>query len=584
MDETVDQEFQGQGVGDDDIVFEGDLEYNYDEEYVEEDYDEDIVLTPNARSATVLWSHVVKGKKASEGHGGTKKWKCKHCKKVYTGTDTRVDAHLVKAPRRQGQGIAYCSAVAKDKQLQEHIRSQVQRAENLPGRLPLKKSRLDMLGKSSSSGATSSSKVGESPLGKSFRAKDRDDVDHKVLRFLAANGIPFNVLRSPYFEEMIIAANCVPGYKLPSYEKARTTLLDHEKDNVTKDLGVVREKWPEHGLSIVSDGWTNVKNKALINVLASNMFGSMFLYAHDFSAVEKSGKNIAKFLLNAIEVVGPFNVVQVLTDNAANCKLAGTEVNKVYPHIFWSPCVVHILNLLFKDLTKHKHLGWIGETYHSCKDVVKYITNHSQALAIFRSNSKFELLKVAKTRFATHYTTLKRLLDVREALQMTVLTDAWKDWLNACTDKVMIERGEMTTTCVVSDEFWTNIKLALLITKPVYKMIKFTDQEGYLISEVYEGMDNMLGQIKDNLKDVPDMYNHIHGIVVGRWGKMNVRMHALAHVLTPKYYDPAYLNIPAPGGGKRVTPDKDPEIMDAVYEAIRDLSPDDEMSGMIRRQ
>ncbi|XP_077223765.1 uncharacterized protein LOC143857234 [Tasmannia lanceolata] len=94
----------------------------------------------------------------------------------------------------------------------------------------------------------------------------------------------------------------------------------------------------------------------------------------------------------------------------------------------------------------------------------------------------------------------------------------------------------------------------------------------------------MLGQIKDNLKDVPDMYNHIHGIVVGRWGKMNVRIHALAHVLTPKYYDPAYLNIPAPGGGKRVTPDKDPEIMDAVYEAIMDLSPDDEMSGMIRRQ
>ncbi|XP_077223205.1 uncharacterized protein LOC143856807 [Tasmannia lanceolata] len=167
---------------------------------------------------------------------------------------------------------------------------------------------------------------------------------------------------------------------------------------------------------------------------------------------------------------------------------------------------------------------------------------------------------------------------------MTVLTDAWEDWLNACTDKVMIERGEMTTTCVVSDKFWTNIKLALLITKPVYKMIKFTDQEGCLILEVYEGMVNMLGQIKDNLKDVPDMYNHIHGIVVGRWGKMNDQMHALAHVLTPKYYDPAYLNIPAPGGGKRVTPDKDPEIMDVVYEAITDLSPDDEMSGTIRRQ
>ncbi|XP_077233735.1 uncharacterized protein LOC143876015 isoform X2 [Tasmannia lanceolata] len=61
-------------------------------------------------------------------------------------------------------------------------------------------------------------------------------------------------------------------------------------------------------------------------------------------------------------------------------------------------------------------------------------------------------------------------------------------------------------------------------------------------------------------------------------------MHALAHVLTPKYYEPAYLNIPAPGGGKRVTPDKDPEIMDAVFDAIEALSPDTEMSNMIRHQ
>ena len=53
-------------------------------------------------------------------------------------------------------------------------------------------------------------------------------------------------------------------------------------------------------------------------------------------------------LLKAIEEVGPSNVIQVVTDNAANCKLAGEEVAKVHPHIFWSPCVVHTLNLYLK--------------------------------------------------------------------------------------------------------------------------------------------------------------------------------------------------------------------------------------------
>jgi hypothetical protein len=83
------------------------------------------------------------------------------------------------------------------------------------------------------------------------------------------------------------------------------------------------------GVSVVSDGWTNVKNEALINVIASNSRGSMFLYAEDFSGLEKTGDNIAQFLLKAIDEIGPSNVLQVVTDNASNCKAAGREIEKV---------------------------------------------------------------------------------------------------------------------------------------------------------------------------------------------------------------------------------------------------------------
>ena len=44
----------------------------------------------------------------------------------------------------------------------------------------------------------------------------------------------------------------------------------------------------------------------------------MFLYAEDYSGVEKSGVNIADLLLQAIDEVSPSNVIQVLTDNAPN--------------------------------------------------------------------------------------------------------------------------------------------------------------------------------------------------------------------------------------------------------------------------
>jgi hypothetical protein len=55
----------------------------------------------------------------------------------------------------------------------------------------------------------------------------------------------------------------------------------------------------------------------------------MFLYAEDFSGIEKTGDNIAQFLLKAIDEIGPSNVLQVVTDNASNCKAAGREIGKV---------------------------------------------------------------------------------------------------------------------------------------------------------------------------------------------------------------------------------------------------------------
>jgi hypothetical protein len=56
-------------------------------------------------------------------------------------------------------------------------------------------------------------------------------VDAKVARFLYACGVPFNVLRSPYWHDLVKEINEAPkGYKSPNYEKARTVLLDMRKN------------------------------------------------------------------------------------------------------------------------------------------------------------------------------------------------------------------------------------------------------------------------------------------------------------------------------------------------------------------
>jgi hypothetical protein len=92
----------------------------------------------------------------------------------------------------------------------------------------------------SSSSKVASIKI-QTPLADAFSMMERDVVDMAIMRYLCANGIPFNILRSPRWSKMVATINRAPKrYKSPTSEKARTTLLDACKRNVVQDLAPVR--------------------------------------------------------------------------------------------------------------------------------------------------------------------------------------------------------------------------------------------------------------------------------------------------------------------------------------------------------
>jgi hypothetical protein len=257
--------------------------------------------------------------------------------------------------------------------------------------------------------------------------------------------------------------------------------------------------WNEHGVSIVSDGWTNVKGKPLISVLVVSVSGAIFLSAYDYSEKFKTDINIAEPLLETIERIGPYNVIQVITDNASNCKAAGAIIEDKYPNIFWSGCLVHTMNLLMHDIIKNKNqqYKWIGDLYKRGKQMIKFITNHSNTHGLFRSHSRLELLKIAKTRFASYYLTFRRLLKVRESLASMVSSPHWQVLKERATNAADKQGFEQVEETALDGLFWARVRQVLQFTKPIYNMIRFADTDKPVIGEVYEQMDTMLGQIKD---------------------------------------------------------------------------------------
>ena len=118
-------------------------------------------------------------------------------------------------------------------------------------------------------------------------------------------------------------------------------------------------------------------------------------------------------------------MVQVITDNAPICKDAGLIVESRFDHIFWTPCIVHNLNLILEEIDNK--VLWIKELTGQAREIVKFITNHHQSQAIFREYFRLELLKVVETRYASNFIMLCQLVEVKQPLHSMVVSQLWAE-------------------------------------------------------------------------------------------------------------------------------------------------------------
>jgi len=141
---------------------------------------------------------------------------------------------------------------------------------------------------------------------------------------------------------------------IPGFNRARESLLKQERRHIESLLDSTKSTWPEKGVTICSDGWSDPRRRPIINFIAVSEKAPIFLRADNCEGQVKTKEYIAEKLRGVIDEVGRQNVVQIITDNAANCKGAGLLIEAEYDNIFWTPCVVHTLNLAMKSICEPK--------------------------------------------------------------------------------------------------------------------------------------------------------------------------------------------------------------------------------------
>ncbi|XP_024007919.1 uncharacterized protein LOC112083929 [Eutrema salsugineum] len=323
-------------------------------------------------------------------------------------------------------------------------------------------------------------KAADSPIVKAFGIEGRDQLDQKVRRIFFTGGLAFNLARNPHYHRafQFAAANKIDGYVSPVYSKLQTTLLEKERNHVEKLLNPLKSTWKERGVTIVSDGWSDPLKKPLINFMATSENGTVFIKPVNCFGEVKDRLFILGLMEEVINEVGKQNIVQIVTDKAANCKAAREIIESMYPHIYWTPSVVHTLNLALKNICAAKNVetydecNWITIVHGDALAIKHFIMNHNMRLAIFCKFSPFKLFSVADTRFASIVVMLKRMKLIRHTHKAMVISDEWTTYRDDDVGKAMLVKEK-----IMDDDWWENVSYIIDFTATMYEMIRFCDTD-----------------------------------------------------------------------------------------------------------
>jgi len=195
-----------------------------------------------------------------------------------------------------------------------------------------------------------------------FGKPTNEQVNEAWAKSFVAKGLAIDLVDDPHFRAAItITARA--GMQYVDGQKG-TCMLPH-RTSMSKDVLPALDKKltdqveakitgliQQTGAMIISDGWTSIQSRPIVNALLATPAGAMFLTALDTSGSTKDARFIADFIINIIEARGPENIVAVCMDGA--CTASFPLIEAKYPHVFCFICPAHSLDNFFKNVFSDK--------------------------------------------------------------------------------------------------------------------------------------------------------------------------------------------------------------------------------------
>ncbi|XP_011099989.2 uncharacterized protein LOC105178251 [Sesamum indicum] len=349
-------------------------------------------------------------------------------------------------------------------------------------------------------------------------------------RWMYDTGIPFNTVRTDNIGPTIEALSQFgPGMKPPSYHEVRVTYLKKELEHTRLILKDDDEIQAKYGCTLMANG-------------------------------EKMFELLDKY----VQLVWDKNVIQVVTDSASANILAGSLLEAKYPHLYWSPCEAHCIDLMFEDIFK---LSNLKKTYERGVMINAYIYNRPPLLDIMRNFTKStEMVRPTKTHFATAFLTLKRFHVQKGNLRKMFTSEQWTKSRYARE-----AQGKLVASVILMPSFWNHILYIIKVVGPLVKVLRLVDGERKPpIGYIYDAMDRAKEAIAASFSNNEEKYEDVFALIDARWNvQLHRPLHAAGYYLNSEFFY-ANSNI-----------EQDTEVMQDLYTCIWRMVPTTELQDKI---
>ncbi|XP_065684855.1 uncharacterized protein LOC136096995 [Hydra vulgaris] len=350
----------------------------------------------------------------------------------------------------------------------------------------------------------------------------KNDIDTKLANFFYPTGISFRLVESEVYKDFVKSLNPSYASVIPKAKALSGSLL--EKQYIKCSIYVNEILNSETNLTLMSDGWTNIRGDHIVNFCIKAPKQKPFFYTSiNTSGIIQNSSAVAAAILQVIEKIGSQKFTSFISDNAPVMKSAWSIIEEKYPHISASGCGARGVNLLVKDIVSTIEAT---KTVKDAEKIIKYLKNHHIVKAKFderriAANISLSLSMPVSTRWFSYYKSMSSLQLSKYVL--IKLVDKESPLLKEIQPK---NTSAAVMALIKSNPFWDRLSKLVKSIEFLSNVIGKLESDTAPLSFVYDYFGQMYHSYMDN-KDIQQK-------VQSRLDFLFTPCIGIAFILTPK--------------------------------------------------